>query len=137
MIEEDIRAYLLIDKPILCLESALSYWGIGTYHRLNPQVFADVSEVTFVGVGSYVPNKFGDSDIDKLNDKSIPATTPFRAICEMIIYDRREELIYEALDDMINTLDVSEKIIMEYAAKYGVIKQMEYYLETLDEEIGY
>lgn len=135
MLEENKRARLLCSNPILCVESALSIHGIGTYSRLCPQVFGEFSTVRDVDFGSYIPNKFGDEDI--VEKYGMKATTPLRSICEMIIFDRREDLIYEALDDMINMEKMEVSTILEAAKKYGVLEKMQHYINTLDENIDF
>ena len=129
--KEDLVAESLIENPVLCLESSLSIHGVGTYNRMRPQVFAEVERPLNLGVGEYIPNKFGNKDIVTVS--GMTATTPLRALCEMIIYDRREELILEGLDDLLYEEDVERETILAKADEYEVRPQMERLLELVDD----
>lgn len=126
------RYYILSSDPVLCAETSLAIHGIGTYNTNYPQVYAEVSSRMDLGIGEYVPDTSNKEDIEIINNLKV--TSIEKSICDMIMFDSREELILECLSDLIYEEKFQMQKIILKAEQLGILEQLNKYIELVDDE---
>lgn len=116
----------LVPSGTIALESAASFYDLCTFSN-DYLIFLTDNNLT-INKNQFIrfyPNKLGNSDIVKFNDR-LTITTPDRTVCEMIAYDRRDDFIIEALECYIFDTrdDLTLESLYECAKKYNVYEQL-------------
>ena len=141
MLSEDtmnITGSVLLGLKTLALESALARSRMSTVIGGVPVFIAKAILPLNTQAYCLVRNKTGDEDIEQSSD-GLFYTTPERTICDMINYDRREDLIIEALDDYLSEPErfKGKEYLLEIAEKYNVKEKVLYYIDEIDEYFNY
>lgn len=128
----------LSNEFLLGLESSL-FKNFLSNVIANRPVFLSKSKIELSNQNFIIlRNKTGDEDIEQSSD-GLFYTTPERTICDMINYDRREDLIIEALDDYLSEPErfKGKEYLLEIAEKYNVKEKVLFYIDEIDEYFNY
>lgn len=123
-------------SPLLCLESALVEHTLTTY--IDKQVTVSYTGSTILSNQflELIPNEFGEKDVIEINGRRV--TSPERTICEMLLFDRRDDLIIEAIDDYLNGMGIGTKgTLLIKAEEYGVLEVMGKFIDEVEDYFEY
>lgn len=130
----------LIPSGIICYESALAFHNLCTFSNDYIIMFTDSSYTLnrnqFVRFYSRVFSS--DEGIVKFNDK-FSITSPERTICEMILADRRDDFIIEALECYLYDSKLDINNLYSFARKCHVYPQLMSYIYSIgdiDDELS-
>lgn len=139
VIETRLRSIAkLSNESLFGLESSL-YKNFLSNVIANRPVILSNSGITLLNQNFVIlPNKTGDEDIEECSN-GLRFTTPERTICDMINYDRREDLIIEALDDYLSEPEKfkGKEYLLEIARKYKVEYKVLGYIDEIDDYFNY
>lgn len=123
---------------LLGLESSLTHYHLSTVIDSIPVLFSSLNTTLKSQSFCLIPNKAGNEDIEQ-DSSGLWFTTPERTICDMIIYDRREDLIIEALDDYLSEPErfKGKDYLLTIARKYKVESQVLAYIDEIDDYFTY
>lgn len=128
----------LSNEFLLGLESSL-FKNFLSNVIANRPIFLSKSHIELLSQNYVViSNKTGDEDIEQA-ENGLFYTTPERTICDMINYDRREDLIIEALDDYLSEPErfKGKEYLLEIAEKYKVKDKVLAYIDEIDDYFNY
>lgn len=128
----------LCNEKLFGLESSLYKNFLSNVIANRPVLLTDSSIMVLNQNFIILPNKTGNEDIEQ-SSNGLWFTTPERTICDMIIYDRREDLIIEAVDDYLSEPEKfkGKDYLLEIARKYKVESQVLAYIDEIDDYFNY
>lgn len=126
----------MTNNNTLCLESALDYNGLGNVIDRKPQFLTNHEDKDWITFTEF-QCKNGFDDLIEDESTGLKYTNAERTLCDMIIYDRDEGTLMDALDDYLVEHNDDDSILMEYAEKYGVKEKMSQLIKELPDYLSY
>lgn len=123
-------------NKVLGLTSALAYNGLGSVIDRKPQFLTEHKSEEWITFSEY-QCRDGFEDLIEDEETGLKYTNPERTLCDMIIYDRDEGTLMDALDDYLTEHNDDDSVLMEYAEKYGVKDKMTELINDLDDYLNY
>lgn len=125
----------LVPRGVIGLESALAFQDLCTFSN-DYIIFLNDSDI-IINDNQFIRfynNLLSTEDIIPYNEKFL-ITSPDRTVCEMILNDRREDFIIEALECYLYDAreDLSLDSLYECAIKYNVASKIDSYIEELSD----
>ena len=132
----DLVVSKLTGEKYFGFESALHHWSLANWINRKPQI---LSKTTTVEFQTYCKIKCinGWDDFVQSPESGLFYTNKERTICDMILYERCEELIFNSLDDYLYMDKIPVENLMKYARKYNVEDKLNYYISELDDFLFY
>jgi hypothetical protein len=121
----------LFFSGILGLEAAGYYHGLNYYGLAPAQFLVNIDRAIYSDYIVFVPKVFStDDELTQIGEK-LYVTNPERTVCELIVADGDEEMLYTTLDGYIRKYGTEE--LLKCARKYNCEELVQHRIDTVQE----